>query len=70
MCLYTFIGEAVPFFAESELEMQINAQNKDLEIPKIFSANLADLLQKMLTKAPEKRPTIKEVKEHPWFKTK
>jgi serine/threonine protein kinase len=27
--MYTFLSQNVPFYAESELEMQINAQKKD-----------------------------------------
>ena len=57
----------MPFYAESELEMQLNAQNKELTMPKAFSPALSDLLGKMLAKAPEKRLTIKQVREHSWF---
>lgn len=68
MCLHTYIGETVPFFGDSGLEMQLNAQNKDLVIPKTFSAQLTDLLQQMLAKSPDKRPTIKQIQAHSWFK--
>ena len=68
VCLYTYIGECVPFFADSEIEMQLNAQNKELPIPPTFSPQLADLLKAMMAKVPEKRPTIAQVQAHPWFK--
>jgi serine/threonine protein kinase len=67
MCIYTYIEESVAFFADSELEMQLNAQNKELVLPKTFSASLCDLLQQMLAKSPEKRPTIKQLQTHIWF---
>ncbi len=63
------MGETVPFYAENELEMQLNAQNKELAVPKTFSPELTDLLHAMMTKAPEKRLTIAQVLAHPWFKS-
>ena len=47
--------------------MQINSRTKELEIPKEFSAELADLLKKLLVKDPEQRITAAEILMHPFF---
>ena len=65
--LYTYIAQKVPFYAESELEMQINAQKK--EVPKVegVSETWNDIMQKMMAKDPSARPTASELLLHPWF---
>lgn len=65
--LYTYLTQRVPFYAESELEMQINSQKND--IPKLegFSEELNDIIRLMTLKKPEDRPTAYELLEHPWF---
>lgn len=65
--LYTFLWQKVPFYAESELEMQINAQNKEHDRLEGFSETVNDLINKMLNKNAEERPTPSQVLEHPWF---
>lgn len=67
VCMFTYITQRVPFFAESELEMQLNAQKND--VPKIenVSDNWNDIIQKMTSKDPLKRPTASQLLEHPWF---
>lgn len=67
ICLYSYIEGSLPFYSENEVEMQTNAQEKDVDIPNSFSPELANLIRIMLAKSPEKRPTIVEVKSHPWF---
>jgi hypothetical protein len=43
--LYAYVSEIVPFYASGgELEMQINARTKDIEIPGSFSPELTDLI--------------------------
>lgn len=66
--LYTFIHENVPFYAQSELEMQINAKNNPTEIPDYFTDELKDLMGKMLNKDPMARPTALEALSHNFFK--
>ena len=43
--LYAFVDQIVPFYASGgELEMQINAKTKELEVPASFSPELSDLM--------------------------
>jgi len=65
--MYTFLSQNVPFYAESELEMQINAQKKDPAHLPEFSDSWNDLLLLMLNKDPLKRITAAEILAHPWF---
>lgn len=65
--LYTFLSQKVPFYAESELEMQINAQKRDVQRIEEFSDNWNDIIKKMMTKNPEERPSAQELLDHLWF---
>lgn len=52
--LYAYVEQIVPFYSSGgELEMQINAKTKDLEIPTSFTPELQDLIKKLLVKDPE-----------------
>ena len=42
--------------------------NDPLKLPPNISAEASDLLQRLLKKQPHVRPSIKDVKAHPWFK--
>jgi hypothetical protein len=43
--LYAFVQQIVPFYSSGgELEMQINAKTKPLEVPGTFSPELSDLI--------------------------
>ena len=58
--LYTFVNDGLlPFYGQSELEIQINSRDKPLEIPDKFSPKLKDLIGKVLNKDPEQRLTAK-----------
>jgi serine/threonine protein kinase len=37
------------------------------QYPSFMSAQLTDLLRKILVKNPEKRLTLGRIKDHPWF---
>jgi serine/threonine protein kinase len=67
--LFTYVTELVPFYAQSELEMQMNAKNSDPVMPDYFPEDLSDLTFKMLRKNPTERPTAVEALKHPFFKT-
>ena len=67
VCLFTYITQRVPFYAESELEMQLKTQKND--VPKIenVSDECNDIIQKMTIKDPSQRQTATQLLEHPWF---
>ena len=51
--LYAFVEQIVPFYSSGgELEMQINAKTKELEVPAGFSPELSDLIKRLLVKDP------------------
>jgi len=66
--LFAYVDGGIPFYNENELEMELDAQKKELEVPEHFSKPLAELLHAMLSKDPIKRPTISQVKNSAWFK--
>ena len=61
VCLYTYVSGKVPFYAEGELEMQINSRENEVEIPETFSKELGELIKLLLNKDPLKRPTAFEL---------
>ena len=42
--------------------------NSGFTVPNFLSEPLKDLIKKILVKDPNKRYSIKEIKEHPWMK--
>jgi len=67
ICILAYCQGKLPFFADSELEYQMNVLNNALEIPDCFSMELRDLLKKMLEKDPSKRISLKDAEKHAWF---
>ena len=64
VCLYTYVSGKVPFYAEGELEMQLNSRNKEVEIPTGFSKELTELINTLLNKDPMQRLTAFELYNH------
>ena len=53
VCLYLFVNDGkLPFYGQSELEIQINSRQNELVIPEGFSLQLKDLISKVLCKEP------------------
>ena len=65
--LFTYLSERVPFYAESELEMQIHSQKKEVEKLEGYSDDWNDIIAKMLMKDPSERPSVHDLLDHPWF---
>ena len=67
--LYTYLSQKLPFYAQSDFEIQRIAQ--DEEVPKIegFSEEVTDLLSKILVKDPKSRLTAKQIQDNEWFTT-
>ena len=66
--LYFFIFGRCPFVGENEMQIFENIRLKDIEFPKEINNDLKDLILLLLQKEPEKRPTIRQIKKHPWTK--
>ena len=69
VCLYCYIFLELPFYKDSLKGLIDSIVESPLEITpkKEISSELKDLLQKMLTKNPEDRLSLIDVKKHPWF---
>ncbi|KAI8986578.1 kinase-like domain-containing protein [Pilobolus umbonatus] len=67
--LFCFIYGRCPFTASNEFELFDKIPTQPLIFPSdiIISSPLKDLLTRLLTKNPEKRITLEEVKHHPWI---
>lgn len=62
VCLYTIVNDGkLPFYGQSELEIQINSREQELVIPENFSEPLKDLMRRVLNKDPSQRPTALEL---------
>jgi serine/threonine protein kinase len=70
VCLYTFCNDGkLPFYGQSELEIQIASKQNEVEIPDHFSDDLKDLVGRLLEKDSTKRPTIEQMLNHKFFST-
>jgi len=56
----------LPFFSRDEEDLTKKIKGDPLELPEDEDENLVDLLNRMLTKDPRKRITVKELCCHPW----
>lgn len=64
--LYSLITGYLPFGDDSESKLAQKILYMDADYPKEMSTELIDLLNKMLTRNPNQRITIKDIKVHPW----
>jgi len=65
--LFTMVAGALPFHAENLSRLIKTILYVELAFPNFFSANLCDLLQKMLMKDFRNRLPIKKIQNHPWI---
>ncbi|OHT06526.1 CAMK family protein kinase [Tritrichomonas foetus] len=65
--LYLMTAGKLPHFDNNITNLFAKIVKEPIEIPKYFSDDLTDLVQKMLQVDPKKRITIKEIIEHPWL---
>ena len=69
--LFCVVFLRVPFIADTEYQLMELIRTTELKVPtdeRSISANLNDLLLKVLDKDPTTRLTISEVVSHPFFK--
>ena len=67
--LYEMLTGMPPFYDPVTEKMFWKIQNEPLEIPKYFSRNVIDLIEKLLDKDPQNRlgnDFISDIKDHPW----
>ena len=65
--LYAMLSATVPFKAKNLSDLHKLILKGKFEIPSYFSANVADLIAKMLNPVPHFRISLDEMKKHPWF---
>ena len=65
--LYTMLCGELPFDDEDMKTLVFNITHGKYILPEFLSNNAKDLIKKILEIDPEKRITIKEIKEHPWI---
>ncbi|EPB82510.1 CAMK/CAMKL protein kinase [Mucor circinelloides 1006PhL] len=65
--LYTLLAGELPFDDDSESELQRKVVMMDYFMPSYFSADAADLIQKILKLDPYERYTIAKIRLHPWL---
>ena len=72
--LYLILSGYPPFYGQSRNEVMMRIMHKepkfDAKIWTRISPEAINLIKKMLTKDPEKRPSSEEVMQHDWFKNK
>ncbi|KAL3316286.1 Serine/threonine-protein kinase sik2 [Cichlidogyrus casuarinus] len=66
--LYVMVCGALPFGGETLPELKEQVVNANFRIPFWLSLVCEDLLRQMMAKKPRKRPSIKQIREHRWFK--
>ena len=66
--LYEILYETTPFFDDHQTKMFENILNKDPDLPKFGHKTATDLIRQLLNKDPAKRPTVDQIKAHPFFK--
>ncbi|XP_055306250.1 calcium/calmodulin-dependent protein kinase kinase 1 isoform X2 [Sitodiplosis mosellana] len=66
--LYSLVYGSVPYMANNVPSVYEKIKNDRLQFPSdiVISAELRDLIVKMLEKDPSKRITLPQIKEHPW----
>ena len=69
ICLYAFVSGKIPFFNEDLTKMHKSQENDPINFEgEIWIPELKEVLEAMLQKEPEKRPTVVQLAEFNWFK--
>lgn len=67
MILYALLAGYLPFYGSDDAAVFRAIINTRLRFPKHFSDGACDLLTRLLQKDPEKRESLEEIRNHPWF---
>jgi len=65
--LYVFIFGMMPFLSDRIFKIYQRIIKEEPVLPRQVSVELEDLLHRMLTKDPDQRITLPEIKMHPWI---
>lgn len=68
--LYALASGCMPFFGANDEIIVQRIKTSTFPMYHTFSRNLKDLVEHLLEKDPEKRFTLQQLKEHPWFSCK
>jgi 5'-AMP-activated protein kinase catalytic alpha subunit len=66
--LFVLVAGYLPFHEANLIEMYRKISKADFKCPRYFSADLKDLLQKILDPDPSTRITISRIKRSPWYR--
>jgi serine/threonine protein kinase len=58
-----------PFYSDDLKQLFSNIRNEKLKFPRVIKSNAKSLLTAVLNRDPRARPTIQQIKDHPFFKT-
>lgn len=64
--LYVMVCGLYPFFGRHEFDIYLNGKRGQFMVPSHISDSCSNLIKLMLTPNPYQRPTIYDVKNHPW----
>jgi len=68
--LYVFVVGALPFDDPNVKIVMTKVKTGIYDIPPTVPPNIRDLITRMIVVDPLKRPTLEEIKNHPWFRSK
>ncbi|CAF0837834.1 unnamed protein product [Adineta ricciae] len=63
----TLLTGRPPFYTDTVQETLCKVTQEKYELPTTFSEEAQDLVNSILRKKPEERPTLKEIRDHPFF---
>lgn len=66
--LYVLLCGKFPWFSNDNYELFYMITENIVPIPEYLSADCQDLIQRLLTKDPAERISIREIKMHPWMR--
>ncbi len=67
MVLYALLAGYLPFAGDDDDAVFRSILKGTVKFPSFFSAGAKSLLVRLLEKDPEKRASLEEVRQHPWF---
>lgn len=66
--LYDIINDGTPFYDENQTKMFERILNEEPEFSKYGNKTANDLMRQLLNKDPAQRPSVEEIKAHPFFR--